>query len=143
MLDVMTGALGAVMIVMIVLLTQKIGEESMSCQDIKEELITTSQKLDETTEELSLTKKELQKKTAVKPSTVEKVFSVTKIIDVTANNLKHTINKISELRKELFQSSPDEELMAFRIPKKIVMVIDLSGSMAPKNNKYKERHSGN
>lgn len=140
MLDVMTGALGAVMIIMIVLLTQKLGEESMSCQDIKEELITTSQKLNDTTSELNQTKAELRKKTATDSETADKVFDITKIIDVTADKLKVTIDKISDLRKELFQSSPaaDEEVMAFRIPKKIVMIIDLSGSMAPENNKYKE-----
>jgi len=138
MLDVMTGALGAVMIIMIVLLTQKIGEESMSCQDINEELSETSQKLSETTSELKRTKEELKKKTAADAETADKVFDITKVIDVTADKLKLTINKISELKKELFQGSPDEELMAFKIPKKIVMVIDLSGSMAPGNNKYRE-----
>ncbi len=139
MLDVMTGALGAVMIVMIILLTQKIGEESMSCQDIKEELVTTSLKLTETKEELANTRAELQKKTVAEPAEVERVFSITKIIDATTDKIKKTVDKIAEIRKDLFISSPeDENMMAFNIPKRIVMVIDLSGSMAPENNKYRE-----
>ncbi|MBN2038608.1 MAG: VWA domain-containing protein [Spirochaetes bacterium] len=140
MLDVMTGALGAVMIIMIVLLTQKIGEESMSCQDIKEELTATTEKLIESNNELKKTKEELQKKTAADKETADKVFNITGIIDATADKVKLTIDKISDLKKELFQSTPqaDEDVMAFRIPKKIVMIIDLSGSMAPENNKYNE-----
>jgi hypothetical protein len=137
MLDTISGALGAVMIIMIVLLTQKIGIESMSCQDIKEELSTTSSKLSETTEELKLTRTELSKKTAQDSSAVEKVSSITKIVDTTVDKVKQTINKIYELNKELFEKSPGKG-MSFNIPKKLVMLIDLSGSMAPENNKYKE-----
>jgi hypothetical protein len=137
MLDTISGALGAVMIIMIVLLTQKIGIESMSCQDIKEELATTSSKLGETTEELKLTRTELNKKTAQDASAVEKVSAITKIVDTTVDKVKQTINKIYELNKELFEKSPGKG-MSFNIPKKIVMLIDLSGSMAPENNKYKE-----
>ncbi len=138
MLDVMTGALGAVMLILIVLLTQKIGEESRSCQDIKEELITTTAKLSETTKELTRTKEELQKKKRDEPENFEKISSLTKILDSTADKFKWTISKISDIQKELFESSPDDDLMAFKIPKKIVMVIDLSGSMAAKRNKYNE-----
>jgi len=138
MLDVMTGALGAVMLILIVLLTQKIGEESMSCQDIKEDLVTTNIKLTETTAELKTTREELRKKLKVEKAGIEKISTITKILDTTADKFKWTISKIEEIRKDLFKSSPADELMAFKIPKKIVMVIDLSGSMAAKNNKYRE-----
>ncbi len=137
MLDTISGALGAVMIIMIVLLTQKIGIESMSCQDIKEELATTSSKLSETTEELRQTRTELIKKTSREIADAEKVFSITRIMDNTVGKIKQTINKIYEINKELFEKSPSRG-MSFNIPKKIVMLIDLSGSMAAENNKYKE-----
>jgi hypothetical protein len=137
MLDTISGALGAVMIIMIVLLTQKIGIESMSCQDIKEELATTTSKLSETNEELKLTRTELKKRSAQESSAVEKVSAITKIMDTTIDKVKQTINKIYEINKELFEKSPGKG-MSFNIPKKIVMLIDLSGSMAPENNKYKE-----
>ncbi len=138
MLDVMTGALGAVMLILIVLLTQKIGEESMSCQDIKEDLMATTVKLTETTRELKSTKEELKKKRKEEPANIEKISTLTKILDSTADKFKWTISKISKIQKELFQSSPADELMAFKIPKKIIMIIDLSGSMTAKNNKYNE-----
>jgi len=137
MLDTISGALGAVMIIMIVLLTQKIGIESMSCLDIKEELATTSGKLNETSEELKQTRAELNKKTTREAAEVEKVFSLTKMVDNTIGKIKETINKIYDINKELFEKSPVGG-MSFNIPKKIVMLIDLSGSMAAENNKYKE-----
>jgi len=137
MLDTISGALGAVMVIMIVLLTQKIGEESMSCQDIKEELVTTTQELHSTTEELAKTREELKKKTIEEPSVMDNVLSIMKIVDATADKFQKTINKISEINKDLF-GAPEKEAVAFNIPKKIVMLIDLSGSMAPENNKYKE-----
>jgi hypothetical protein len=137
MLDTISGALGAVMIIMIVLLTQKIGIESMSCQDIKEELTATSGKLSEISEELKLTRTELKKRIAEEPSAVEKVSTITKVMDTTIDKVKQTINKIYEINKELFEKSTGKG-MSFNIPKKIVMLIDLSGSMAPENNKYKE-----
>ena len=84
MLDVMTGALGAVMIVMIVLLTQKIGVESMSCQELKEELLETSDKLAATTAEMRETKKELIKYKKFQPETAEKISGISKVLDVTA-----------------------------------------------------------
>jgi hypothetical protein len=138
MLDTMTGALGAVMIIMIVLLTQKIGMESMSCQDIKEELITTSDKLGETTKELAQARQELQKKTKAEPGILDKVLGITRVMEATADKFKETISKIAEINKEVFKSSPDKEAVSFNIPKKIVMIIDLSGSMSEENNKYKE-----
>jgi len=48
MLDTISGALGAVMILILILLTQKIGVESMTCQDVKSELITSSDELAKT-----------------------------------------------------------------------------------------------
>ncbi|MCP4134304.1 MAG: hypothetical protein GY754_25240 [bacterium] len=139
MLDVMTGALGAVMIVMIVLLTQKIGEESMSCQDIKTELSTTSQELVASREKLETTQKELEQSKTVQEASLGKIEQVTRMINSTVENVKSTVNKISTVQKELFAPKPgEEEVMAFKIPKKIVMAIDLSGSMDAKNNKYKE-----
>ncbi len=138
MLDTISGALGAIMVIMLVMLTQKIGEESMSCQDIKEELMTTSNKLSETTEELAQTKLELQKKTKTEPSILDKVFGITKVMDATADKFKETIAKIAEINKDVFKSQPDKEAVSFNIPKKIIMLIDLSGSMSAENNKYKE-----
>jgi hypothetical protein len=139
MLDVMTGALGAVMIVMVLLLTQKIGEEAMTCQDVKSELVAASDELSRTTDELKEAKKELQKYQVRQPETVEKISMVTKAIDATAEKFLGAITKISEIKKEIFQTPEGmDELIAFKIPHKIVMVIDLSGSMAAENNKYKE-----
>jgi hypothetical protein len=135
---VFTKAFGAIMIIMIVLLTQKIGEESMSCEDIKEELTATSQKLTETSEELKKTRDELkQKSLKEEPSIIDKVFNVTKVMDATADKFHKTIDKISEINKDLF-GPKQKEAIGFNIPKRIVMLIDLSGSMAQENNKYKE-----
>lgn len=139
MLDVMTGALGAVMIVMIFLLTQKIGVESMTCQDVKTELIDTSQELTKTTDELMATRKELSEYKTRHPETVDKISSITKIIDSAADKFAASVRRVSEIQKELFQSPQEsDELIAFKIPHKIVMLIDLSGSMAAENNKYHE-----
>ena len=138
MLDVMTGALGAVMLILIVLLSQKFGEESMSCQDIKEELMSTSVKLEETTTELKITRDDLNQKKIQVPEAIDKVSLLTKVIDSTAEKITWTIDKISEIQKKLFKSSPDEDLLAFKIPKKILMLIDLSGSMSARGNKYNE-----
>ena len=144
MLDVMTGALGAVLIIMIVLLTQKIGIEAESCQDISEELKKTTEKLIKTTNELSQTKNELKSYKSTDPSIFEKILNITTIIDSTANKFKQTIKKITQIRKDLLQPKEnvpvesDEDKMIFKIPKKVVLVIDLSGSMNAKRNKYKE-----
>ncbi|HOO72027.1 MAG TPA: VWA domain-containing protein [Spirochaetota bacterium] len=139
MLDVMTGALGAVMVVMIVLLTQKIGIESMTCQDVKSELIETSRELSTTTQELALTRKELNNYKQANPEAVEKISAITRIIDSTAEKFTGTIKKISQISEELFKTPEEsDELIAFKIPHKIVMLIDLSGSMAAANNKYNE-----
>ena len=140
MLDVMTGALGAVLIIMIVLLTQKIGLESMSCQDVKSELIDTSQNLIATKDELQATRAELQKYREEHPESIEKVSTVTKLINTTVDNIKNTIKKVSDINTEMMQTMDhdDDELVAFKIPHKIVMVLDLSGSMSAENNKYGE-----
>src|SRR4030042_3597267 len=137
MLDVMTGALGAVMIVMILLLTQKIGVESMTCQNVKSELMEASGQLSKTTEELAEAKKELIQYKIKHPETVDKISAITKIIDSASEKFSRTVLKISEIKKELFQTPEEsDELIAFKIPHKIVMLIDLSGSMAAENNKY-------
>jgi hypothetical protein len=139
MLDTISGALGAVMILMLILLTQKISVESMSCQDVKSELVTASNELTKTTDELSETRKELQKYKTEHPQAIEKILSITKIIDTTTAKFADVVKKITEIKNELFKSTEDtSELIAFKIPHKIVMVIDLSGSMAAANNKYKE-----
>jgi hypothetical protein len=139
MLDTISGALGAVMILILILLTQKIGVESMTCQDVKSELITSSDELAKTTDELTETRKELQKYKTEHPQTIEKISTITKIIDATTDKFTNVVKKISEMKKELFKGTDDaSELIAFKIPHKIVMLIDLSGSMAADNNKYKE-----
>ncbi len=139
MLDVMTGALGAVMIVMIVLLTQKIGVESMSCQEVKEELVTTAGQLADTTLELQKTREELEKYRKKNPEAIEKVSAITKVIDSTSKSFSRTVDKIAEIRKDLFKPAPDDtDMVAFKIPSKILMVVDLSGSMDSENNRYKE-----
>ncbi|TFH38401.1 MAG: VWA domain-containing protein, partial [Chrysiogenales bacterium] len=139
MLDVMSGALGAVMILMLILLTQKISVESMTCQDVKSELITASDELSKTTDELAETRKELQKFKMEHPRTIEKISSITKLIDATTDKFTKIVKNISDIKNELFKAPDDtSELIAFKIPHKIVMVIDLSGSMAADNNKYRE-----
>jgi len=139
MLDVMTGALGAVMIIMIVLLTQKIGIESMTCQDVKEELITTTDTLSKTTEELTETRKELQTVRENFPEKAGTISALTKTLNATADKFSEVIKKVTDIDKNFFKTPEDDDkLMAFQIPHKIVMVVDLSGSMAPENNRYKE-----
>ncbi len=139
MLDVITGALGAIMVLMIILLTQKIGIESMTCQDVKSELVTAAAELSKTTAELEEARKELQKYQGKRPETIDKISTVTRIINSTADKLSGTLKKIAELKKEIFRPSPEAEaLITYKIPYKIVMLLDLSGSMAPQNNKYRE-----
>jgi len=139
MLDVMTGALGAVMIVMILLLTQKIGVESMTCQDVKTELVDTSAQLSATTAELEKARNELTRYKIKHPETVREISAITRVIDSAADKFAASVRKVSEIRKELFQTPQEsDELIAFKIPHKIVMLIDLSGSMAADNNRYRE-----
>ena len=142
MLDVMTGALGAVLIIMIVLLTQKIGIESQSCQDIAEELKNTTENLIKTKRELSQTRKELKISKSKEPSISDTIKTITNVIDITADKINKAIQKIASINRELFSSKPalvgSDDMVVFRIPKKIVMIIDLSGSMDAKRNKYKE-----
>ncbi len=139
MLDVVTGALGAVMVIMIILLTQKIGIESMTCQDVKSELVSASAELSKTTAELEATKKELQKYQDKRPETIDKITAVTRIINSTAERFTVTLQKIAEIKKDMFSSPREAEaLITYKIPYKIVMLLDLSGSMAPQNNKYRE-----
>jgi len=139
MLDVITGAFGAIMVLMIILLTQKIGIESMTCQDLKSELMTASSELSKTTAELEEARKELQKYQGKHPETIDRVSAITRIINSTADKFTVTLQKIAEIKKEMFSSPREAEaLITYKIPYKIVMLLDLSGSMAPQNNKYKE-----
>ncbi len=139
MLDVITGALGAIMVIMLILLTQKVGIESMTCQDVKSELMAASAELSKTTAELEATKKELQKYQGKRPETIDKISAVTRIINSTADKFTVTLQKIAEIKKDMFSSPREAEaLITYKIPYKIVMLLDLSGSMAPQNNKYKE-----
>ncbi len=136
MLDVMTGALGAVMLIMIVLLTQKIGIESKSCQTVVEELKTTTSELIKTREELKKTRKALAQ--IKKPSLFERIFSISTLVKKTSESIDKTVNKIKKVKRELFKISREKDMMAFEIPNKIVMVVDLSGSMSAAGNKEKE-----
>lgn len=139
MVDVVTGALGAIMVLMLILLTQKIGIESETCQDVKSELTASSSELSKTTAELAETRKELQKYQTKNPEAVEKVSAITRIIDTTADKFTAAIKKITEIKKDFFKTPEEsDELITFKIPHKIVMMIDLSGSMGSQNNKYKE-----
>ena len=103
MLDTISGALGAVMILLLILLTQKISVESLSCQDVKSELITASDELAKTTEELTETRKELQKYKTEHPQAIEKISSITKIIDSTSVKFSDVMKKISEIKNEIIQ----------------------------------------
>src|SRR4030042_6770495 len=99
MLDTISGALGAVMILMLILLRKKLGVESMTCQDVKSELITASDELAKTTDELTETRKELQKYKTEHPQTIEKISSITKIIDATTDKFTTVVKKISKRKK--------------------------------------------
>lgn len=119
MLDVMTGAFGAVMIVIIVLLTQKIGVESMGCPELKEELVETSNQLVMAREELE----EIKRKRDYRADPEER-SAIARIRD--------------SLMKRFTARDEEDSLIKLMIPEKIVMAVDLSGSMSPKNNKYNE-----
>ncbi len=103
MLDTISGALGAVVILMLILLTQKIGVESSACQDVKSELMTASDELAKTTNELTETRKELQKYKTEHPQTIEKISSITKIIDSTTLQFANVVKKINEIKNEIIQ----------------------------------------
>ena len=134
MLDVMTGALGAVMAVMVVLLTQKIGAENESCQDLKSELMTTTSELILTKDELIKTREELSREKPDRNTALEKIVNAASMIKKNISEINTTIESIKKVKFE-FASSPDDKgVMAFKIPKSVVMLVDLSGSMAPDKN---------
>ncbi len=134
MLDVMTGALGAVLVIMVVLLSQKIGVESESCQDIKSELMVTTSELISIKEELIKTREELQRQKPDKNTAYEKIVSITSLIKQNITSLSSTVETIKQIKIN-FTSMPGEKgVMAFKIPKSVVMLVDLSGSMSADNN---------
>ncbi len=151
MLDVMTGALGAVMIIMIVLLTQKIGaEEDKSPTKLSQNadsLAKNAEKLTQKAIELQKKDKESQKETK---ELIKKATELSKkAIELTKKALEITKQKIflkeweDELKKrEEAVKKKEKELkvkpkkivesggkVGFKIPKKVVLMIDLSGSM--------------
>jgi hypothetical protein len=138
MLDVMTGALGAVMAIMVVLLTQKIGVENESCQDLKSELMTTTSELINTRDELVKTREELQSGERDKVSAYDKIVSVATLIRQNISDINTTIESIKKVKIDFSASPEDKGVMAFKIPKNVVMLVDLSGSMAPDKNDDKE-----
>jgi len=138
MLDVMTGALGAIMAIMVVLLTQKIGVENESCQDLKSELMTTTSELVNTKDELVKTREELLKEKPDKNIVYEKIISVASLIKENLGKLDNTIESIKKVKIDFSASTDDKGVMAFKIPKSVVMLIDLSGSMSPENNEDRE-----
>lgn len=134
MLDVMTGALGAVMVIVIVLLTQKIGIENESCQDLKSELMTTTSELVNTKEELIKARSDLQKQKPDKNTAYEKFVNVASILRQNISDINNVISSIKDVKIDLSTSQNEKGVMVFQIPKSVVMVVDLSGSMAPANN---------
>ncbi len=138
MLDVMTGALGAVMVIMVVLLTQKIGTESESCQDLKSELMTTTSELVMTKDELIKTQDELKKEKPDRNTTFEKIVSVASQIRNNINEINTTLESIKKVKLDFTLSPQEKGVMAFKIPKSVVMVVDLSGSMASDRNEDHE-----
>ena len=151
MLDVMTGALGAVMIIMIVLLTQKIGAE----EDKSPTKLTQNAKaLTQNAEELTQKAIELKKKDKYNKEEAQKLIK--KAEELSKKALKLTQKAIEITKQKLFLKKWEEELkkreeavkkkeeklkiipkknveeggkVGFKIPKKVVLMIDLSGSM--------------
>jgi hypothetical protein len=134
MLDVMTGALGAVMVILVVLLTQKIGIENESCQDIKSELMTTTSELIITRDELIEAREDIQKKRPDEATAYEKFINVASIIRQSISEINNTIDTIKNLKVDFPSSSGEKSVMAFQIPKSVIMLVDLSGSMASDRN---------
>jgi hypothetical protein len=138
MQEVMTGALGAVMVIMVVLLTQKISTEGESCQDLKSELMTTTSELIITKDELIKTQDELKKEKPDRNTTFEKIISVTSQIRNSLSEVNTTIDSIKKVKFDFDLSPQEKGVMAFKIPKSEVMVVDLSGSMASDRNEDQE-----
>ncbi len=142
MLDVMTGALGAVMVIMIVLLTQKIGVENESCQDLKSELMTMTAELIDTKEELIKTRDKLKDQKPDKNIAYKKITYVASLLRQNIRAINSTIDSIKNVKFDLSTSQNEKGVMVFKIPKSVVMLVDLSGSMAPdKNDDHEDRLS--
>ena len=151
MLDVMTGALGAVMIIMIVLLTQKIGAEEDKSPT---KLTKNADSLTKNAQELTQKAIELKKQDKDNKEEAEKLIK--KANELSQKALKLTQKAIEITKQKLFLKKWEEELkkreeavkkkeqelkvkpqkvvegggkVGFKIPKKVVLMIDLSGSM--------------
>ncbi|MBN2693313.1 hypothetical protein JXR93_01500 [bacterium] len=178
MLDVMTGALGAVMIVMIVLLTQKIGaEEDESPAKLSENAIELTKQANELYKEVESLKKDKENLSKEVKSLVEKAKNYTdrantllkdKELEQKESELKKREEELEKKEKEIKTAKNEEKTkleteiedlkskieilkkvianlsktdvaddkIGFEIPKKVVLVVDLSGSMI--NNPDKE-----
>lgn len=157
MLDVMTGALGAVMIIMVVLLTQKIGaEEDKSPTKLSENansLVKNAQELTKKAIELDKkdenskkeTKKLIEKATELSKKALEltkKALEITKqkiFLKEWEEELKKREEIVKEKEKKLKIDPPKTVVsggkVGFKIPKKVVLMIDLSGSMTDNPDK--------
>jgi endonuclease IV len=126
MLDVMTGALGAVMMVMIVLLSQKMAFET---EEVNQELKKGISKLNDTLN----TAKDLDKKTVNTEIGKEVSENLKKIVDKVSETMQKVIPakeiKKEETEKESQTDSKDNKSIGFEIPKRLVLLIDISGSM--------------
>ncbi len=161
MLDVMTGALGAVMIIMVVLLTQKMSmEEELSPQKLTLNAKDLTKEANKLTQEANKLAKEKNQQTQLVKDLTKKADKLAKLaIDLTKKASKLTKDEvlIKELREKLQAKAKElrerekkverlEKLdkkskgittkVGFEIPKKVALVVDLSGSMI--DNKDKE-----
>jgi len=163
MLDVMTGALGAVMIIMIVLLTQKIGAEEDKSPT---KLTKNAQVLVKNTEEVIDKLKVLEQKEKISKEKAKEMVKKAQELLEKAKKLTTKANEISE--KKIFLKDWEKELkkmkaelkkreeavrkreaklkikpkpvkdggkVGFKIPEKVVLMIDLSGSMTDNPDK--------
>ncbi len=156
MLDVMTGALGAVMIVMIVLLTQKIGaEEDKSPTKLSKNADTLTKNAKQLTQKaIELDKKDKNNKELTQKLINQANDLSKKAVELTKKALEITNKKIflkkweEELKKREEKIVKKEKQVknlpkmpetggkiGFEIPKKVVLMIDLSGSMTDNPDK--------
>lgn len=155
MLDVMTGALGAVLTIVIVLLTQKISieEESSPIKLAESATALTDKALQLQREAVANKDAALQKKAREIADNAKDVAS--RMAEMTSGyavlekkeaQLKAREQNLEELKKQLEAlkkqlSAPDTkpaDSVGFNIPKRVLFVLDLSGSMLAQNNRYKE-----
>jgi len=167
MLDVMTGALGAVMIIMIVLLTQKIGAEedksptklTQNAEVLVKNTETVIEKLKVLEQKEKITKEKAQELVKKAQELLEKAKTLTtKAVEISKKKvfLKEWEEELKKMKEELKKreeavKKKESELkvkppvtvvsggkVGFKIPKKVVLMIDLSGSMLPEGNPEKE-----